>query len=807
MIKLTSLAETILPPGDAGNMRLEVSQDLQLGSTKLTTDTNTVVSRMPNRVNRLKSIIESVHQPGAEDIIAFLKKPFRLKTGTFTTTDAGTLQTAFLPNDIFTNAYQAEKLNNVFMTRCDVVLTLNVNATQFQSGRYILALIPSGGAVLSTISPWYIMHNANLTTVTQCPNLQIDLSQETQVKLVFPFMSTTTHVPNVSAISSSTMTGMMALVTYSPLAVGATGPTTCDYTIWAALDNIELSGASYQSGNTTREQEDLGVAPLSTALAKVSTASGIIAELPLLAEIAMPVSWVADVLSRSVASLGLSRPIVLSAPNRVDRKPNIYTNNSDGAIPAVPMGVMSTNEVQIGTGVAATDIDEMSLDFIKTRFAYWSTITWTTGSAVGFGLLNAEHNPYNYFTSISPAVVFTPVCWLSRSFKYWRGSLKFRFKLVKTQFHSGRLVVAYSPHDYRVSAPANNIDLSAVLVREVIDIRQTSEFEVCVPYCSQDPYRFSGTSNGVGALQIFVLDRLIAPETVPTSIKILVEVCGGDDFQVAVPLEDARWNIYSPAAAQSGSNRPENEFSLCFPESQSGYKSIGCHDLGNTMQTVDVDAVCIGERVSSVRQIMKRMSMVEPVAGYRNYTLPASTAADFNIFNPYIITPFKYASAILTNKGIFHPDVFAKWSVLYAMSSGGVIMNLKFLNTSVNYNIIIDVSDTMATDVQTVVAAGGALPPRGSSYYMHISSVEGNDVNLQTPAYCRGLARATPAMLSGSSFAQADNLGKSCGVQYWVTPEISSATVTQYAWSRAVADDFCLSGWCGTVPVVVHTIT
>lgn len=40
----------------------------------------------------------------------------------------------------------------------------------------------------------------------------------------------------------------------------------------------------------------------------------------------------------------------------------------------------------------------------------------------------------------------------------------------------------------------------------------------------------------IGTLQVSVLDPLICPATVSTTVPILIEVCGGPDFELAVPV-------------------------------------------------------------------------------------------------------------------------------------------------------------------------------------------------------------------------------------------------------------------------------
>jgi len=194
---------------------------------------------------------------------------------------------------------------------------------------------------------------------------------------------------------------------------------------------------------------------------------------------------------------------------------------------------------------------------------------------------------------VSIGFVFPPVTLLARSFAQWRGSMKFRFKIVKTEFHSGRLVVSYNSYDGRQVSLSSSLAQTDSLWREIIDIRETSEFEVCVPYVSGSPWRMTANTESVGKLSIHILDALQAPSTVSSSVSVIVEVAGGDDFDVSIPMGD----IYVPYVPLS-------------VQAQSGYKVIDCDDLGSSKmpKTNRIHETTVGEKVVSIRGLLKGIS-------------------------------------------------------------------------------------------------------------------------------------------------------------------------------------------------------
>jgi hypothetical protein len=67
----------------------------------------------------------------------------------------------------------------------------------------------------------------------------------------------------------------------------------------------------------------------------------------------------------------------------------------------------------------------------------------------------------------------------------------------------------------------------------VFNLRDDNIFEFEVPYVSQVPY--VPFSSSIGSLAMYLIDKLQAPSMVSSTISFMVEVCGGDDFEVANP--------------------------------------------------------------------------------------------------------------------------------------------------------------------------------------------------------------------------------------------------------------------------------
>ena len=147
------------------------------------------------------------------------------------------------------------------------------------------------------------------------------------------------------------------------------------------------------------------------------------------------------------------------------------------------------------------------------------------------------------------------------------------------------------------------MDQTSYLLREIVDIRDTSEFRFVVPYVSTAQYLKMSDVDGsggdeMGRLSIHILNELVAPSTVAGSIEILCEVSGGPDFELACPRQySAAPIILSGWAAQMADVVPASN------ESNRADRNQELVAMGSAMveeQTLSAAMYCIGEKANSI---------------------------------------------------------------------------------------------------------------------------------------------------------------------------------------------------------------
>jgi len=342
------------------------------------------------------------------------------------------------------------------------------------------------------------------------------------------------------------------------------------------------------------------MAPLAFGLSVVSTAASSLSRIPMLSSIMKPLAWATRVSSNVASVFGWSKPRVNDTPHIIAQQNFRYIGTSDGPDVSFPLTVYQDNAIKMTDDFSLTSEDEMSFKYLLSVPYYNGGVTsWTTGITSGTQL---------YIQAISPSALFTqtsivrglrtitfatgsPMYYLSQAFSMYRGSIKVKFKIAKTIYHSGKLLVTFTPV-LNEAVPTTVLN-SIYSLREIVDIREKSEFEFTLPYMLNQSYVETGQS--LGYLRVHVLNDLRCPETCAQYVDLLAFYTAGEDFEYQVPgnKEDALLNVFTP---------------------QMSKEVLVKEVIGNlSSRGLDVKEAerCIGENVLSVKQLINRNMSIQ----------------------------------------------------------------------------------------------------------------------------------------------------------------------------------------------------
>lgn len=532
------------------------------------------------------TLITQIPEEQYQDIKDYFARPRVIGTG-----DLGTARGALSRLDItnpltFWPAAAANRLNGCMGFSADIKFTLIVASTPFQQG-----LICMNWQYATQLAEGVSIRRSQFPAlVTNTPHVNLDIAESNKAELLVPYQSPWDffELINTSANGGDNLGysyGSVALTMLLPYFVLA-GSSTPEYTWYISLHNMQLYGAVPvlpgavlpQSGldgqvKTERKKASMldklkkgkyiskGMHVAAVAAPIVgAVAAGVVGN-PDIFPKSVELAWQAEALSQTAKSMGYSKPTDTTPLTRVHDISYGMDCAVDEPSPEFVVSAFQTNALAFTSGQSGTDIDEMSLPYVLGLYAqafvgdikvadtggtvlYATNLcptsmwfrTTTTGRPGGNLALPASA------TLTTNAIQPTALCYISQMFRYWRGSIKFKFTFAKTKFHGGRVMAAYVPttNDAVTTAIQSNLvpvpEITGVNPQPfqysaVFDLRDSNTFEFTVPYVSARPW--ISTYGSSGGVTLTVVDRLIASGETTTTVPYLVEVAAGEDYQLA----------------------------------------------------------------------------------------------------------------------------------------------------------------------------------------------------------------------------------------------------------------------------------
>jgi hypothetical protein len=300
------------------------------------------------------------------------------------------------------------------------------------------------------------------------------------------------------------------------------------------------------------EAEEMSSKPISGPANVIANVAGALKSVPPISGLATTTEAAAKMVASTAQSLGFSKPASLEPVNKmvpatVGNMTN--TNTIDTAVKLTYDAKAETTIDSAAVGVK-TAPDEMNILKIAQHESYITQFEWPVDAPNNKLLWNTHVHPTcSQLVGNYPGrqVLMTAMAGAAFPFTFWRGTIKYRFQVVGTSFHRGRLKISWDPY------PTTGKSESNVQYTHIVDIGETKDFTIDVGWGSGTAYNtvgktpapvgistpisqeLHGMANGI--LQVHVANQLTIPYTVDP-IKILVSVSAGDDFEVAAPAMD-----------------------------------------------------------------------------------------------------------------------------------------------------------------------------------------------------------------------------------------------------------------------------
>lgn len=471
----------------------------------------------------------------------FLSRPVRIASinwpeSTFT-------QTSILPWHLYFNTAQIKKkLDNYGKISCRLHLKFVINASPFYYGSLRACYFP----LIDQRSTY--TNAVDQIPFSQTPGVYLEPQNMSTAEMVLPFLWPRNWLEATSANDFQQM-GRLQFLQYANLrsanGVSGTGITVAVYA-WA--EDVRIMGPTTVAALQSDEYEDTKgtVSGPATAIADVAD---MLVEVPGIGEYAQATSIGARAVAGIAKLFGYSNPPMIDDVKPVQTKTFHAFANVETRMPIDKLSVDPKNEVTISSKVAGVDEeDPLAFSNLLTRESFLQGTLWSNSQAVDTLLWSALVNP-GYIATGGGYNTSPPMSYFSRMARFWRGSLVYKFRFIKTKYHKGRVIISWDPNG-DISA---NPDTETVTFSRVVDLAVEDEVEVVVPYKNTAPWSYpqysAGTySNGAspsytydsefhnGCITVRVQNLLTGPAASP-QIDILCYVRAGEDFMLAVPQD------------------------------------------------------------------------------------------------------------------------------------------------------------------------------------------------------------------------------------------------------------------------------
>lgn len=530
----------------------------------------------------------------------------------------------------FGNKRVINRINNYALMSANLHIKVTINGNGFYYGRMMVDYLPL--SAYDTSTPRTTDRQSNRTPASQRLNFQVDPTTSSGGEMVLPFIWMFDKLSIPAAQWS-----LMGTLYFRELALlkhanAATTPLEINVFAWAENVDLSLPTSTNSTSLVNQSGDEYGHGKFGNmATALTGIASGM-SDMPVIGPYARASQLALRGASAIAGMAGFSRP-PNDDPEYIVRK--VVTNlvNTDAQDGSTKLTVDSKQELSVGSeSLNLTLPDEMDIKCVASKQSYLTQFYWDLTHSVDEPLFYSKVSPMLYNTESTPVNYYPPACmFASLPFRFWRGKMKFRFQVVASSFHRGRLLITWNPS----TTPSNELN---VLVSTVVDLDKERDVTVEVPWGLPNTMAQVATPSLLdkgylgnpsltafttdqaydnGTLGVYVLNSLAVPNTAATAVVQINVYVSLEDAEYGVPDDNVISNVVF--TNQSG---VEPDIDVPMPINVETDRVMGYTEPANTTMST-----YMGERITSFRTLLKRycyhMSTVltPPSANTRVYYL------------------------------------------------------------------------------------------------------------------------------------------------------------------------------------------
>lgn len=540
-----------------------------------------------------------------------------------------------IPQDLLTTSISAAPFDRFVYWRGDVELNFQVTSTPLTQGMAVAVFVPLSAErfIDSTIVP-------NFSNVSLNQAVYLYANTNTAARMLISYNSPQAYLDlTQDVITTRNALGYVYVVVFNRIQLAATASDTTSISYFSRFLNNNFKVPRISAAVTARPQAMSMLASAATSVLtqhKTPPKSGQKSVLRSIADKLIPKGLIGDVIDGAMGIFGLDKPTDPNLQLPLQVLGTQRMNFAQGIESIDKMSLYPAQTYESTEETFATSIDEMDFNFLKKKYTYLGTFTFSTDSPVGSTIASwpISPMPMEFFNQQVTQVPL--LSYISIPFQYWRGGITYKFQVVATSFQTGKLFFAVNFNTYQpqpLVGPGLGIGPLTSQYGQAYELNQGSnEVELTVPFVANTPYLDVPNSNipsledTVGYVNVVVINPLVAPNNTPLSIEVNVHIAGADDFELStltssnnlVPSQPLQLALLEDDFEVVALNRRNAlRFATARPQSSVAPMNISTNEVNIAEENLVAPNVSTEERTDvtqfgplSVKNLLKKYQMI-----------------------------------------------------------------------------------------------------------------------------------------------------------------------------------------------------
>jgi hypothetical protein len=516
-------------------------------------------------------------------------------------------------NLFFSNVNISRKLADYSLLNCRLHIKVMINASPFYYGAAIFTYTPLQNWCSDTITEVGADVGYRVP-LSQRPHLWLYPQNSQGGEMILPFFYYKDWL-RVNSDTDFTNMGNIRIQSYTDLlnanSVAGTG---CSIQVYAWAEDVKLTAPTV--ADPLQADEYTANGPISKPASAIAAAAGLLERVPLIGPYMTATKQISGGVGNLASLFGFSNPPVIDPVAAYKTLPFHGAANADLSEPTAKLTIESKNELSVDPRIVGLDgTDQMDISYLVGKESFLHQFSWSAADLDDSVLYHYNITPAQMVVEATSYVQSTPMGHIQELFRYWRGDIIFRFRIICSQYHRGRLAFVWDPEGNIMT-----IENSNTAYTRIVDITQEQDVEIRVPYAQAYPWlktKAAGNYRGSyirdattdnGNLSVWVLTKQTSP-VASADIQVLTFVKGAENLEFAAPLtvpQSYTFFIAQPEELLLDSIEEEKS------EEPLQSETVLEHDdeeaIADTSGIMSARyLVNHGEKISSLRQLLRRI--------------------------------------------------------------------------------------------------------------------------------------------------------------------------------------------------------